>query len=196
MTFWDLRWHGENQEIATLSRDPQVSACPICHRFWSQAYTLCDCPSTTSARTEGSLDLTITINRLPSGPMLELGRKVQSLLIIPNQPDLMARRWAGQWDPAAIEALRPEIAHSTRKQIKAGLRQIGRLTSSTAAACWRDFTAMTRKLSPLPTTTFFPRPLERIKHQPWTGILAWARTTAKHKLPTPCFVRLLIKLAI
>ena len=158
-TFWDLRWHGENQEIATHFRDPQVSACPICHRFWSQAHTLCDCPSTTSARTEGSLDLTITINLLPPGPMLELGRKFQSLLIIPNQPDLMARRWAGQWDPAAIEALRPEIAHCTRKQIKAVLRQIGRLTSSTAAACWQDFTAMARDLSPLPTTTFVPRPL-------------------------------------
>ena len=112
---WDLRWHGENKEIAARSPDPQVSACPICHRFWSQAHVLCSCPGTTSARTEGSLDLTIAINQLPPGPMLELGRKFKSLLIIPNQPDLMARRWAGQWDHTAIEALRPEIANCTRK---------------------------------------------------------------------------------
>ena len=91
--------------------------------------------------------------------MLALGRKFQALLTIPNQPDLMARRWAGQWDTTAIEALRPEIAYCTRKQTKAVLKQIGRLTSSTAAACWRDFTAMARELSPPPATPFFPRPL-------------------------------------
>ena len=94
------------------------------------------------------MDLTIAINRLPPGPMLELGRKFKSLLIIPNQPDLMARRWAGQWDHTAIEALRPEIANCTRKQIKAVLSLIGRITCSTATACWRDFTATARELSP------------------------------------------------
>ena len=174
-TLWDLRWHGENREIATRPRDPQVSACPIRHRFWSQAHVLCDCPGTTGVRTEGALDLTIAINRLPPGPMLELGCKFKSLLIIPNQPDLMARRWAGQWDHAAIEALRPEIANCTRKQIKAILGQIGRVTSSTAAAS-----------SPL---LLPPQPLHdpsRMgKPQPSTGILTWARTTDKHRDPNP-----------
>ena len=100
-----------------------------------------------------------SLYRLSPGPMLELGRKFQSLLIIPNQPDLMARRWAGQWDHRAIDALRPEIAHCTRKQIKAVLSQFGRITSSTAAACWREFSAMARELSPLPTDSVPPRPL-------------------------------------
>ena len=159
-TLWDLRWHGENRAIATRSSDPQVSACPICHRFWSQAHVLCNCPGTTSARTEGSLDLTIALNRLPPGPMLELGRKFKTLLIIPNQPDLMARRWAGQWDHTAIEALRPEIANCTSKQIKAVLSQIGRITCCTATACWREFTAMARELSPPATASTPPRPLE------------------------------------
>ena len=112
-TVWDLRWHGENRAIATHSRDPQVSACPICHRFWSQAHVLCDCPATTSARTGGSLDL---------------------LIDFPNQPARMARRWAGQLDQTAMEALRPVIASCTRKQSKAVLGRIDRLTSSTAAA--------------------------------------------------------------
>ena len=106
-----------------------------------------------SARMEGSLDLTIAINRLPRGPMKELGCKFQSLLIIPNQPDLMARRWTGQWDPAAIEALRPEIAHCTRTQLRVVLGHIGRITSSTTATCWRDFTAMARELSPTTAAT-------------------------------------------
>ena len=147
-TLWDLRWHGENKEIATHSQDPQVSACPICHRFWSQAHVLCDCPGTSSARSGGTLDLTIAINRLPPGPMLELGRKFQTLLIIPNHPTLMARRWAGQWDQAAITALRPEIASCTRKQLQAVLGHIGRVTSSTATACWREFLAIARELPP------------------------------------------------
>ena len=105
------------------------------------------------------MDLTITINRLPPGPTLELGREFRALLIIPNRPDLMARRWAGQWDPAAIEALRPEIANCTKKQIKAVLGHIGRITSSTAAACWREFMAMARELSPSPPDPLSPRPL-------------------------------------
>ena len=137
-----------------------IYVCPICHSFWSQAHVLCNCPGTTSARTEGSLDLTIAIHRLPPGPMVELGLKFKSLLIIPNQPDLMARRWAGQWDHPAIEALRPEIANCTRNQIKAVLSQIGRITCSTTAACWRDFTAMARKLSPPASDPSPPRPLE------------------------------------
>ena len=147
-TLWDLRWHGENREIASHSPDPQVSACPICHRFWSQAYVLCNCPGTTNARSGGTLDLSIAINHLPPGPMLELGRKFQTLLIIPNHPTLMARRWAGQWDQAAISALRPEIANCTRKQLQAVLGHIGRVTSSTATACWREFLAMARELTP------------------------------------------------
>ena len=71
----------------------------------------------------------------------------------------MARRWAGQWDPAAIEALCTEIASCTRKQIKAVLGHIGRITSSTAAACWRDFMAMARELSPSPLDHPPTRPL-------------------------------------
>ena len=82
--------------------------------------------------------------------MLELGRKFQSLLIIPNHPTLMARRWAGQWDQAAVAALRPEIANCTRKQIKVVVGHIGRITSSTATACWRDFLTMARELTPPP----------------------------------------------
>ena len=158
-TLWDLRWHGENKEIAKHSQDPQVSACPICHRFWSQAHVLCDCPGTSSARSGGTLDLAIAISRLPPGPMLELGRKFQTLLIIPNHPTLMARRWAGQWDQAAITALRPEIASCTRKQLQAVLGHIGRVTSSTATACWRDFLAMARELSPPSYAPPIPLPL-------------------------------------
>ena len=139
-TLWDLRWHGENKEIATRHPDPQVSACPICHRFWSKGALW--------ARTGGTLDLTIAINRLPPGPMLDLGRKFQSQLVIPNHPTLMARRWVGQWDQAAITALRPEIVSCTRKQLQAVLRHIGRVTISTATACWREFLAMARELPP------------------------------------------------
>ena len=108
---------------------------------------------------EGSIDLTIAITRLPPGPMLDLGRKFKSLLVIPNQPDLMARRWAGQWDQPAIEALRPEIALCSRKQLKVVLGHIGRITSSTAAACWRDFTAMAREHLPTISAAAPPRPL-------------------------------------
>ena len=147
-TFWDLRWHGENQAVAAKTEAPQVSACPICHRFWSQAHVLGDCPSTADARTGGSLDLTLAVSRLPPGPMLELDRKFQSLLSTYNQPTLMARRWAGQWDQVAIRSLQPEIARCTRKQIKAVLGHIGRVTSTTAATCWRDLTAMAKDLSP------------------------------------------------
>ena len=56
----------------------------------------------------------------------------------------MARRWAGQWDHAAIRDLQPHIARCTRKQIQAVLGSIGRVTSSTASS----FAAMTRDLSP------------------------------------------------
>ena len=125
-TLWDLRWHGENQAVATQSHDPQVSACPICHTFWSQAHVLCECPRTTDARGEGSLDLTLAVNRFPPGPMLDLGRQFHTLLTLPNQPTLMARRWSGQWDQEAIRALQPRIARCTRKQIKAVLGHIGR----------------------------------------------------------------------
>ena len=60
----------------------------------------------------------------------------------------MARRWAGQWDHAAIRDLQPRIARCTRKQIQAVLGSIGRVTSSTASSCWRHFAAMTQDLSP------------------------------------------------
>ena len=147
-TYWDLRWHGENQAVAAHTQDPQVSACPICHRFWSQAHVLCECPGTTAAREDGSLDLTLAVNRLPPGPMLDLGRQFQMLLTIPNHPTLMARRWSGQWDHAAIRVLQPHIARCTRKQIKAVLGHIGRVTSSTASTCWRHFTAMAQDIAP------------------------------------------------
>ena len=146
-SFWDLRWHGENRAVAAHSTDPQVSACPICRRLWDQAHVLGDCPSTSGARAAGSLDLTVAIGRLPAGPMQELGRHFHRLLTIPNQPSLMARRWAGQWDHAAIAALQPAIARCTRKQIKAVLGHIGRITCATTTACWRDFTLMARDLS-------------------------------------------------
>ena len=141
-TLWDLRWHGENKAVAGYSLDPQVSACPICRRYWTQAHAFCDCPSTTGARMEGSRDLNLTVSRLPPG------RKFQLLLSTYNQPTLMARRWAGRLDQAAIQSLQPDIARCTRKQIKAVLGHIGRVTTSTAAACWREFTAMAKDLSP------------------------------------------------
>ena len=147
-TFWDLRWHGENKAVAAHSSDPQVSACPICGRHWTQAHVLCDCPSSAGARMEGLFDLNLTVSRLPPGPMMDLGRKFQLLLSTFNQPTLMGRRWAGQWDQAAIHSLQPDIARCTRKQIKAVLGHIGRVTSLAAAACWRDFTAMAKDLAP------------------------------------------------
>ena len=79
-TFWDLRWHGENQAVAAKTEAPPVNACPICNRFWSQAHLFGDCSSTTDARTGGSPDLTLAVSLLPTGPMLELGRKFQVLL--------------------------------------------------------------------------------------------------------------------
>ena len=143
-TLWDLHWHGESKAVATHSLDPQVSACPICRRHRTQAHVLCDYPSTTGARMEGSLDLNLTVSRLPSGPMLALGRKFQLLLSTFNQPTLMARRWAGQWDHAAIHSHKPDIERCTKKQIKAVLGHIGRVTTAMAAACWREFTAMAK----------------------------------------------------
>ena len=77
--------------MATRSADSQVSACPICHRFWSQTHVLCDRPSTSDARLGGSLNLTISISCLTPGPMLDLGHHFQSLLLVYNQPLLMAR---------------------------------------------------------------------------------------------------------
>ena len=69
-TLWDLRWHGENRAVATHSTNPQLSACPICHLYWSQAHVLCECSGSTGPRWGGLLDLTIAINHLPPGPML------------------------------------------------------------------------------------------------------------------------------
>ena len=85
-TLWDLRWHGENRAVAAHSVDPHVSACPICCRLWNQAHVLCECPS---------FEPHVAIDRLPPGLMQELGRHLQRLLTIPNQPSLMARRWVG-----------------------------------------------------------------------------------------------------
>ena len=147
-SLWDLRWHGENRAVAARSADPQVSACPICHRHWTQAHVLCDCPSTSGARGAGILDLTVAISHLPVGPMLELGRHLQGLLLIPNQPSLMARRWSGQWDQVAICSLQPAIARCSRKQLKAVMRHIGRITCASTTACWKDFIIMARDLSP------------------------------------------------
>ena len=146
-SLWDLRWHGENRAVAARTVTPQVSACPICRRHWDQAHVLCECPSSTGARAAGSLDITIAISHLTPGPMLELGRKFQFLLTLPNQPSLMARRWSGQWDKEAIDALQPEIARCTRKQIKAVLGHIGRITCATTTACWRDFILLSRELT-------------------------------------------------
>ena len=96
----------------------------------------------------GSLDLTIAVSRLPPGLMLTLGRKFQSLLTIHNHPTLMARRWTGQWDQAAITALRSDIANCTRKQLQTVLGHIGRVTSASSTASWREFMALARELSP------------------------------------------------
>ena len=79
-TLWDLRWHGENRAVAEHSTDPKVSACPLCHRYWSQAHVLCECSGFTGPRWGGQLDLTIAISQLPPGPMLDLGRQFQTLL--------------------------------------------------------------------------------------------------------------------
>ena len=91
--------------------------------------------------------------------MLELGRKFQALLSEFNQPLLMARRWSGQWDWAAIASLQPEIALCTGKQIKAVLGHIGRVTSTTTATCWREFSAMAKDIHPPPAGTPPPTPL-------------------------------------
>ena len=85
-SLWDLRWHGENRAVAARTVDPQVSACPICHRHWDQSHVLCECPSSTGARAAGSLDITIAISHLSPGPMLELGRKFQLLSPSPINP--------------------------------------------------------------------------------------------------------------
>ena len=61
----DLCLHGENRAVATRSVDPQVSAYPICNRPWTLAHVLCECPSTSSARAAGSVDLTVALSRLP-----------------------------------------------------------------------------------------------------------------------------------
>ena len=127
-TLWDLRWHGENKAVATQSHDP-VRACPICHRFWSQAHY---------GRPDGTY-------HEPQHCWIWVG---QALLTTFNQPTLMARRWSGQWDQDAIRTLQPNIARCNRKQIKAVLGHIGRVTSNTASACWRLFSAMVKDLSP------------------------------------------------
>ena len=158
-TLWDLRWHGENRAVAAHSTDPKASACPICHRYWSQAHVLCECSGSTGPRWEGQLDLTIAISHLPKGPMLDLGRQFQTLLSEHNQPFLLARRWSGHWDQGALRSLTPIIANCTRKQIKAVLGHVLRVTHATTSACWRRFLATTRDLSPSPSAIPIPTPL-------------------------------------
>ena len=106
------------------------------------------------------MDLTISLSHLPSCPMRDLGRQFQSLLTEYNQPQLLARRWSGHWDPAALGSLRPQIAGCTRKQKKAVLGHIGRITQSTTSACWRHFAAMARELTLPPAAPHPPTPLE------------------------------------
>ena len=84
----------------------------------------------------------------------------QSLLTEYNQPQLLSRRWSGQWDPAALESLRPHIARCRRKQIKAVLGHIGRITQTTTSACWRRFAAIARELNPPSAAPHPPPPLE------------------------------------
>ena len=91
--------------------------------------------------------------------MQELGRKFQLLLTLPNQPSLTARRWSGQWDQVAIDALQPEISRCSRKQIKAVLGHIGRITCATTAACWRDFILLARETTSNPDALPPPTPL-------------------------------------
>ena len=171
-TLWDLRWHGENKAVAAHSLDPQVSACPICHRFWSQCYATARAPlrrGWVAHWTSTSLSVDP-----PPGPMLELGRQFQLLLSTFNQPSIMARRWAGQCDQAAIRSLQPAIARCNSKQIKAVLGHLGRVTSTTASACWRDFTAMAKDLTPPvdfhhPPTPTAARQLSTIDWDPRLG---------------------------
>ena len=59
----------------------------------------------------------------------------------------MARRWSGQWDQVAIDAIQPEIARFSRKQIKTVLDHIDRITCATTTACWRDFILLSRELT-------------------------------------------------
>ena len=92
--------------------------------------------------------------------MLDLGRRFQSLLSEYNQPQLLARRWSGHWDLAALGSLRPMITRCTIKEIKAVLVHIGRITHSTTSACWRQYAAMTRELNPLPANPHPPTPLQ------------------------------------
>ena len=136
-TLWDFRWHGQNKVAASHSQDAQSSACSICNRFWSQAHVLCDCPG---ARIGGSLDPTLTVNRLSPGPMFELGRKFHKLLSAFNQPTL--------WTTGPRGYSFTPIRNCALHQTKAVLGRIGQVTSTTASACWRDFTAMAKDLSP------------------------------------------------
>ena len=124
----------------------------------SGLHVLCECSGSTGPRWGGQLDLTIAINHLPPGPMLDLGRQFQTLLSEHNQPFLLARRWSGHWEQAAIRSLAPMIANCTRKQIKADLGHILRVTHATTSACWRQFMATARELSPPPSEMPTPTP--------------------------------------
>ena len=145
-TLWDLRWHGENKAVATQSHDPQVSALPDL----SQVLVAGPCPLRMpghDGRSDGGVHRPQSRDQ-PTPPWTHAGSGAAILLTTFNQPTLMAHRWSGQWDQDAIRALQPHIARCTRKQIKAVLGHIGRVTSTTASACWRLFSAMVNDLSP------------------------------------------------
>ena len=85
----------------------------------------------------------------------------------------MVRRWSGQWDPGAIESHKPVIARCSRKQIKAVLGQVSRITRCTTSACWRNFIAMARQLDPstvnLPHTN--PSAARQMSNIEWDPLL-------------------------
>ena len=132
------------------------------------------------------------------GPMLDLGRQFQTLLSEHNQPLLLARRWSGHWDPVVLESLRPMIARWTRKQIKAVLGHIARITRSMTSDCWRQFAVMARELNPPPAAPHTPLPLsdQQMSTIVWDPRLGEQGPRLNTKFPSPCFVRLLTELAI
>ena len=78
------------------------------------------------------------------------------------------------------------MARCNRKQLKSVLRHIGCIASFTAAACWRDFTWLLHGSSTLPAP-FLPHSpswMKSYNRAPITGILALARTTDKHRVPS------------
>ena len=115
-------------------------------------------------------------------------------LVVSSRPcspstKILARRWSGHWDQVALHSLTPMIAKCTRKQIKAVLGHVLRVTRATTSACWRQFLATARELSPPPVLCRPPPPQQIINCPPSTGTLARARTTANHGSPIPMLRR-------